>query len=236
MTKLTDVFKEYEDFHDLIEPLVERAARNTVRKWPSYVTVDDVAQEIWLWAYGRQKSIMNLMRREEWEGQVYSTMLKAASTAAKKEDQAVNDYSEDDTYTYSRPVIENLLDSAFNYNDWQSFSTFGDGQPHAKGQVNETGDLMAMLSDVKAALAEIKVQYRDVLYLRHCMQYSFDQISELIGITESGARKRHGAAVNALRDRLGRVPLSDLQGGWSARKDVISNAEARAVSDRQYEG
>ena len=236
MTKLTDIVSEYNDFHDLIEPLVERAARNTVRKWPSYVTVDDVAQEIWLWAYGRQKSIMNVMRQDAWEAKVYSTMLKAASTAAHKEDRAVNDYSEDDTYTYSREVIKTLLDSAFNYNDWQSFSTFGDGQPHAKGQVNETGDLMAMLSDVKAALAEIKEQYRDVLYLRHCMQYSFERIGETVGITKQGAEQRHSAALNALRDRLGRVPLSDLQGGWDERRDVISNAEARAISDRQYEG
>lgn len=236
MTKLTDIVKEYNDFHDLIEPLVERAARNTVRKWPSYVTTDDVAQEIWLWAYGRQKSIMNVMRQEDWQAKVYSTMLKAASEAAKKEDRAVNDYTEDDTYTYSRPVVENLLDSAFNYNDWQSFSTFGDGQPHAKGQVNETGDLMAMLSDVKAALAEIKEQYRDVLFLRHCMQYSFDTIGNLVGITKQGAKQRHSAALNAVRDQLGRVPLSDLQGGWSERKGVISNAEARAVFDRQYEG
>lgn len=236
MARLTDVVREYNDFHDQIEPLVERAARNTVRKWPSYVTVDDVAQEIWLWVYGRQKSIMNVMRQDAWEGKVYSTMLKAASEAAKKEDRAVNDYTEDDTYTYSRPVIENLLDSAFNYNDWQSFSTFGDGQPHAKGQVNETGDLMAMLSDVKAALAEIKEQYRDVLYLRHGMQYSFAKIGELVGIQEAGAQKRHSAALNALRDRLGRVNRADLRAGWDERRDVISNAEARAVSDRQYEG
>lgn len=236
MTKLTDVFKEYEDFHDLIAPLVDRAARNTARKWPSYVTTDDIAQEIWLWAYSRQKSIMNAIRKGGWEGQVYSTMLKASSDAAKKEDRDTSGYSEDDTYTYSKAVIESLLDSAFSYNDWQSFSTFGDGQPHAKGQVNETGDMMAMLSDVKAALAEIKVQYRDVLYLRHCMQYSFDRIGELVDITKSGAKRRHSAAVNALRDQLGRVNIADLRGGWSERREVIGNAEARAISDRQYEG
>lgn len=236
MASLTNLVREQNAFHDLLAPLVERAARATVRKWPSYITTEDVAQEIWGWAYSRQNSIETLMKRAGWEGQVYSTMLKAASAAAHKEDRAVNDYSSDDTYTYSKAVIEALLDSAFDYQDWQSFSTFGDGQPRAKGQVNETGDRLAMLSDVKAALAEIKEQYRDVLFLRHYMQYKYAKIGELVGITEQGARQRCGAALNALRDRLGRVNVADLRAGWGERRDVISNAEARAISDRQYEG
>lgn len=233
---LTSLVREQNTFHDLLAPLVDRAAKATVRKWPSYITTEDVAQEIWIWAYSRQNSIETLMKRAEWEGQVYSTMLKAASAAAHKEDQAVNDYSDDDTYTYSKSTIENLLDSAFDYQDWQSFSSFGDGQPHAKGQVNETGDRMAMLCDVKAALAEIKEQYRDVLFLRHCMQYSFEHIGECVGISESGAKKRHTAAVNALRDRLGRVNIADLRAGWDERREALSNAQARALTDRQYEG
>ncbi len=233
---LTSLVEEQNTFHDLLSPLVDRAAKATVSKWPSYVTTEDVAQEIWVWAYSRQNSIETLMKRAEWEGQVYSTMLKAASAAAHKEDQAVNDYTEDDTYTYSKAVIESLLDSAFDYQDWQSFSSFGDGQPRAKGQVNETGDLLAMLSDVKAALAEIKEQYRDVLFLRHYMQYTFERIGEEVGIQKMGAQKRHSAALNALRDRLGRVNIADLRAGWDDRREAMSNASARAVSDRQYEG
>jgi DNA-directed RNA polymerase specialized sigma24 family protein len=223
-------------FHEALAPLVERAANATAHKWPSYVTTEDVAQEIWIWAYGRQNSVESLMKNEGWEGQVYSTMLKAASAAAKKEDQATNSYTDDDTYVYSSAVVETLLDSAFDYQDWQSFSTFGDGMPRAKGQVNETGDFVAMLSDVKAALAEIKVQYRDVLYLRHCAQLGFEEIATALGIQKSGAKKRHAAAINAVRDALGRVDLSDLQSGWDSRRQSLGNAEANAITDRQYEG
>lgn len=223
-------------FHETLTPLVDRAAGATAHKWPSYVTREDVAQEIWIWAYSRQNSIESLMESDEWEGQVYSTMLKAASAAAKKEDQATNSYTDDDTYVYSSAVVETLLDSAFDYQDWQSFSSFGDGMPRAKGQVNETGDFVAMLSDVKAALAEIKVQYRDVLYLRHCAQLGFEEISVALGIQKSGAKKRHSAAINAVRDALGRIDLSDLQGGWEGRRQSVGNAAANAMTDRQYEG
>lgn len=223
-------------FHIDLTPLVERAAKRTASKWPSYVSWEDVAQEVWIWAYSRQNSIETAMRSDGWERQVYSTMLKAASDAASKEDRATSGYSEDDTYVYSAAVIETLLDGAFDYTDWQSFSTFGDGQPRAKGQVNETGDYLAMMSDVKAGLAELKESYRDVLFLRHSGQLTFDQIGELVGITERGANKRHSAAINALRDQLGRVDLSDLQGGWDNRRASMGNAEANAITDRQYEG
>jgi RNA polymerase sigma factor (sigma-70 family) len=223
-------------FHETLMPLVERAAAHTAHNWPSYVSAEDVAQEIWIWAYSRQNSIEKAMLDGEWEGKVYSTMLKAASAAASKEDRDTNNYSKEDTYTYTRDVIEVLLDSAFTHEDWQSFSTFGDGQPRAKGQVNETGDFMAMLSDVKAALAEIKKEYRDVLFLRHCAQLGFDEIGEKVGITQQGASKRHSSAVNALRDRLGRVSPADLRQNADDRHRAMGNGEARAVTDRQYEG
>lgn len=224
------------NFHEALTPLVDRAARATAHKWPSYVTAEDVAQEIWIWAYSRRNSIESLVEKGDWEGQVYSTMLKAASAAAKKEDQATNSYTDDDTYVYSSAVVETLLDSAFDYQDWQSFSTFGDGMPTAKGQVNETGDYVAMLSDVKAALAEIKVQYRDVLYLRHCAQMGFEEIGTALGITQQGASKRYSAAINAVRDALGRIDVAEMRSGWDNRRQSVGNAEANAITDRQYEG
>jgi DNA-directed RNA polymerase specialized sigma24 family protein len=223
-------------FHEDLAPLVERAASATAAKWPSYVSTEDVAQEIWLWVYSNQNSIENARRAGDWEGKVYSTMTKVASSTASTEDQQTNGYSSDDTYVYSVTVIESLLESAFSYGDWQSFGTFGDGQPSAKGQVNETGDVMAMLSDIKAGLAEIKPEYREVLFFRHALSLSYPAIGERIGKTESAAGKRHKRAVNALRDALGRVPLSDLQSGWSERREGVGNESARVVTERQYEG
>ncbi len=223
-------------FLENLTPLVDRAAIATTHKWPSYVSKDDVSQEIWIWALSRQKSIEKAFLTEDWEAKVYSTMLRAASEAASKEDRETNGYSKDDTYVYSAAVIETLLDSAFTYEDWQSFATFGDGQPRAKGQVNETGDYVAMMSDVKSALAEIKKEYREVLYYRHGEHETFEEAGLTLGITKDGAKKRHTAAINALRGKLGRVELSDLQSGHGERRGAIGNGEARAITDRQYEG
>jgi len=223
-------------FHDELTPLVESAAKATAYKWPSYVSAEDVQQELWLWAYSSQNSIETARKAGDWEGKVYSTMLKVASSAALKEDSETNGYSTEDTYVYSVEVLETLLDSAFTYEDWQSFGTFGDGQPRAKGQVNETGDVLAMLADVKAGLAGLKKEYREVLFYRNGMHLTFPDVGAAVGATDKQSERRHKRAVKALRDVLGRVDLSDLQSGHSSRRETIGNGHARAITDRQYEG
>lgn len=223
-------------FHDELTPLVERAASATAGKWPSYVSSEDVAQELWLWVYENQNSVETARKAGDWEAKVYSTMLKVASSAASKEDGQTNGYSKEDTYVYSVAVIETLLESVFEYEDWQSFGTFGDGQPHAKGQVNETGDMTAMLADVKAAMAEIKKEYREVLYRRHYLPGEDQQHADEMGITRNAFSSRHRRAIKALQGALGRVSLSDLQGGWDNRREALGNEHARVITDRQYEG
>jgi DNA-directed RNA polymerase specialized sigma24 family protein len=223
-------------FHNALTPLVERAASATAAKWPSYVSAEDVAQELWLWVYENENSVEAARKAGDWEAKVYSTMLKVASSAASSEDQQTNGYSKEDTYTYSVAVIETLLESVFQYEDWQSFGTFGDGQPHAKGQVNETGDMTAMLADVKAAMAEIKKEYREVLFYRHCIALPFFDVGEKIGASEGAAERRHKRAIKALQGVLGRVPLSDLQGGYDSRRQALGNEHSRVITDRQYEG
>lgn len=224
------------NFHEVLEPLVERAAVRTANNWPSYVNTEDVQQELWLWAYEKQGSIETAMRLDGWEEKVYSTMLKVASSAASKEDQATSGYSKDDTYVYSSAVVEVLLESVFQYEDWQSFGFHGDGQPRSKGQVNETGDMVAMLSDVKAAIPEITHEYREILFYRHGMRLTFPEIQLILGVADKTLERRHKRAVNALRNQLGRVDLSDLQGGWDDRREALGNERSRVLTDRQYEG
>jgi len=223
-------------YYDDLKPLVDKAAIATVRKWPAYVSAEDVQQELWLWAHERETSVRSAMRVQGWEAKIYSTMVKVASTAASTEDQQTNGYSKEDTYIYSTAVLETLLESCFTYEDWQSFGTFGDGQPHAKGQVNETGDVLAMLSDVKAGIATLKAEYREVLFYRSGLHLTFPLVGEKVGCTDKQAERRFKRAVGALQAALGRVDLSDLQNGYSERRDVIGNERSQIMTDRLYEG
>lgn len=223
-------------FLDEVEPLVLKAAIATVRKWPSYVSLEDVEQELRLWTLTKQNSIETAMRAQGWEAKVYSTMLKVASSAASLEDQQTNGYSKEDTYSYSVPVLETLLESCFTHEDWQSFGTFGDGMPHAKGQVNETGDVLAMLSDVKAGMAELKAEYREILFYKFGLHWTSEQIADRFGITSSTSRSRAKRAVRALQAALGQVDLTELQNGWSERREVFDSDRSQILTERQYNG
>ena len=222
-------------FHETLTPLVERAASATAAKWPVYVSAEDLAQEIWVWAYSNQNSVEAALRADG-QARIYSTMLKVASSAASLEDQQTNGYSKDDTYVYSTGVIETLLESVFDYTDWQSFGFRGDGQPTAKGQVNETGDVVAMLSDVKSAMAEISEKHREALFRYFYFPGTEEEKAEAWGITRGALNMRRNRAVEALRDVLGRVSPADLRSGWDDRREVTGNERARVITDRQYEG
>lgn len=217
--------------------MVERAASATAAKWPSYVSEDDLAGEIWVWLCGAGlNSVTSAMKAEGWEGKVYSTMLKVASSAASVEDQQANGYTKEDTYIYSTGVIETLLESVFTYEDWQSFGFHGDGQPTAKGQVNETGDVYAMLVDIKSALAELSEDQRDVLYWKFHLPGTEQAKADAMGVTRNAFKNRAKRAVEALRDKLGRVSPADLRAGWSERREVIGNEHSQVMTERQYEG
>lgn len=224
------------NFHEALEPLVERAAVRTVNNWPSYVSIEDVQQELWAWCYEKRSSVETAMRLDGWEAKIYSTMLKVASSAASKEDQAANGYTKDDTYIYSTEVIEVILESVFQYEDWQSFGNHSDGQPRAKGQVNETGDMIAMLSDVKAAMAEIKVVHREALFHQYRMTGTEEEKAARLGLTRNAFHGRHRRAVQALRDKLGRVNPSDLRSGWDNRREAMGNERSQIQTERTYEG
>lgn len=224
------------NFHEALAPLVERAAVRTSNNWPSYVSIEDVQQELWAWCYEKRSSVETAMRLDGWEAKIYSTMLRVASGAASKEDQAANGYTKDDTYAYSTEVIEVILESVFQYEDWQSFGAKGDGQPRAKGQVNETGDMIAMLVDVKTAIASIDKRYREVLLYKHGMRLTHDQVGEALGISKDAAHKRQKRAVQALREQLGRVNPADLRQGWDGRRAALGNERSNIITDRQYEG
>lgn len=223
-------------YYDDLKPLIDKAAIATVRKWPAYVSAEDVQQELWLWAHEKETSVRSAMKMDGWEAKVYSTMVKVASTAASTEDQQTNGYSKEDTYIYSAAVLETLLESCFTYEDWQSFGTFGDGQPHAKGQVNETGDVLAMLSDIKAGLATLKAEYREVLFYRFGMHWTEQKIADEWGATRNAIHNRSGRAVKALQAALGHVDITGLRERWDDRREILGNERSQIMTNRLYEG
>jgi len=220
--------------NDELNELIDKIAASVAASYPGYVSAGDLAQEMWA-HYLSKPSMSTLVGCEGWEKALGATLKKVAYSYAAGEEAAVHGYEPEDVYHYSIPVIRVLLEDAFTYEDWQSFAVKGDGQPHAKGQVNETGDRMAMLADVKQAWEALSPEQNSLIFDYYKHAHNFERLGILYNITPGAARSRLDRAVKALQRQLGRKSPADMRQGFSGRR-VGSTAASLSAVDRDWNG
>lgn len=222
------------DLLDDLLPFIDRVARNTSSSYPGYVEFDDVRSELICWFLDNEHTVAKLIRdNESWQPMLYATMAKTAHAFMQQHEADVNGYSTDDVYQYSTNAVRTLLEDAFEYEDWQSFSTFGDGQPKSK-RVGPTSDRVDMLIDVKRAVEQLTKSQAEIIYWRYKYRIDFDIIADSLGVSENAARKRLERAVGAVRKLLGKKSLADMRNGWEAREPRMSTAQALTYQESIY--
>ena len=220
-----------------LNPLVDRVVDSVHASFPSHHSREDTKSALWVWILENKNTVGDLVRyNDKWQVNLYHLMTKAANEHLKKEDQAIYGYSAQDAFNYPRDLVIELLQSAFNYTDWQSFGYRGDGQPRSKGLANQTGDRVAMYADVKAAVEKIPAEQKRILLRAFRDQWSAEGIAEEVGISPEAAKKRISRAVGAVQRRLGGKPYSDLRQGFDGRRVPSGNRDSIAQTEREYEG
>ncbi len=221
---------------EIMTKMVKDVARSVASHYPPYVTADDLTGHLWIWVYEKKTQILRAVEDgPDWEPKIASTMRKVASDYCAKEKAATEGYSLEDLYRYSIPKIKSLLPDIFEYTDWQSFGSKGDGQPGSKPLANQTGDRVAELVDVKAAVKRLPDSTKELLYLVHVYHYSAENLAEHFEISVEAAKKRLTRSYGAVQRELGRGD-PDARPGPSQRRTVRSNAAWRASQASQYEG
>lgn len=214
---------------------IVKVAGNVAGNFPSYVETDDVASTLWIWYLDNEHTVAKLIRENEsWEPMLYGTMVRVASTFALETEAAYHGYSTEDVYHYSVPVVRELLKDAFDYENWQSFSTFGDGQPKSKRQ-SATSDRVDMLIDVKAAVEKLSDDQCNLIIWTYKYQISAQELAGTLEVSETAARKRLERAVKAVQRNLGRKGLADMRKGWDGRTETrMSNTQALSYQESIY--
>jgi len=223
--------------YKLFRKMVKSVASQVSRSFPSYVDTRDTESHMWLWLYEKRESIRKTVadHPNEWEAMISSTLRKVALDFCITEKANAEGVDPRDSYSYSLPKIQELLEIVFEYEDWQSFSYVSDGQPRAKGQANMTGDRIAELSDVKAALERLPDNPYNALLWTYKYQLSNAELGVELGISEEAAKKRVQRARETLQRELGRRDTS-AEPGPADRRTVRSNAAWRAQLANQYDG
>lgn len=221
--------------YSTVMKLVKGVSRSVSSNFPPYITAEDTEGALWVWIYENRLTVKKLVGEDPgMSAKVAPLVRRAAFDYCNKERSQVEGYAPEDTFKYTLPKVSRLLEDVFEYVDWQSFGKSGDGQPMVKGQANETGDRIAELVDVKAALQGLHPNVADLLELKYKHRYTSEMLAVTVGISTDAAKKRVQRAVKAVQRSLGRMDRVD--DARPARRKVRTNAAARAALSNNYEG
>lgn len=219
-----------------LTPMVKRAAGIAGRSFPDHYDQSDTEQALWVWCLENSPTVKRLVS-EGSEGALMQLLLSAANAHLRNEDAAAYRYAPEQEFYYSTDLIGEILEVIYSHEDWQSFAISYDAMPRAKNtDPRAAGNTIASYIDVKSAVERLNVDQQAVLARRYRDKWTMQLIGDELGITRQAATKRLDAAVRAVREELGRRPLSELRNPPETASRPSGIAAARAVTDRSYEG
>lgn len=228
------------------EQHVRIAAAQVARRFRGYTTYADLAQEGALWVLRHPKTVAN--RLEDGKRGDYRLTAQLARYMEKKaraEKAATLRYDPNDEAFYQRAFIETLLPGIWD----DSFlmkppDAVIDSEPHArKSDPAESSNWMVSVLDIRDAWkrAKIATDVRLALAYRYGDGMPIRLIAQLLNVGDSTVQTLLNRGINALIKQLGgSAPYGcgpdcpDECSGPGARH-AISNAQARAITDSEYE-
>ena len=212
------------ELSDELTAAVYRSARYISSAY--HVELSDVKQEITLWVLENTERVEKNVREEKWWSLTRS--LNAAGTKyALREKAARGGYEVEDVFFYTTDQIAAMLpyvcgqmaiaDSALGY----SLESGGGG-----GLSSEGSNLLAMKSDVLAAVKKLSDDDIEYLFVVVDSGLDWEGIAEMRGIQPNSAWKRYDRLLAKIQGSLG----GPKPNGQTGTRRAISNARARAIT------
>lgn len=220
---------------DALTPLVRGAARKALQSFPDHHEREDAEQVCWLWIFEHRRAVEQAMTIEGWEKELWRNMFRQVNAHLRAEDAAHYGYDVNDHYIYTVDELRSLLPDVFHTDHWQISGETGEcdaDKRRATNLVDEGGDQVAKLMDVKNALSRLSDDHYRVLVLRYKYNLGGEAIAEHMGVSQASAMKMPQRALESLRGALGTNPLSSLR---QRPTGGASNAEARARLERDFD-
>lgn len=209
--------------------MIERIARALGRDYE--VDYEDVRSELCLWSLENQGKIDELVDLGH-EGLVDHRLTSIARRFCAKERAQLLGYDASDIAHYNLRAVRELLPDVFDYNNWQSGATFGDGQPRSKPLANQGMDRVSMLIDIKQAVSKLPEEQYNVILWVYKYGWTVTQLAAELEITQDAAQKRIQRAVRKIQALLTEIRPMDVP----QRRAVLTNAASRAVQSGHWEG
>ena len=204
------------DIPSAIHDIIASVSTVVMRRYRAYVERDDLTQEAYAWAYPKaeylteqltepdQEKLKQAEKRLGWQIkrvlERYARKEKAAKSGYMVNDEA---YYEDYTIAQLLPyVIKCILnDTPFE----QGQQMIDDGQPKRPSAPAESGNLIAMMIDIKRGYLKLEPGDQSLLTQRYYHEWTLQQIANHWECAVSTADRRCENALKRLQDELGGV-------------------------------
>lgn len=202
------------ELHPILADLVPAVANSIARRFKGWVERDDLKQELYLWAIGRQGQYLDQLNEENKEKREYSVsrlafqMRRIAEKYARREKARKAGYQTTDEAFYDTATIAQLmphiLASVIEGTVLeQAQELINDGQPRKQSTPAEGGNLLAILIDVKRSYLKLNEDDKVLLRMRYYDNVTLQEIAQYLECATSTADRRCTSALRRLQDQLG---------------------------------
>lgn len=185
-----------------------------MRRFRGWVDREDVIQEIYAWCLIKADQFNELLsepdsqKRVANEKRIAYQMRRVAERYARKEKATKSGYHTSDETFYETTTIAQLLpfviQSVLNGTVLQQVQDMiNDGTPKKPSAPAESGNLVAILIDIKKAYEKMEAEDRKILEMRYHDMFTLSQIAQYLECAVSTADRRCAMAMRKLQEKLG---------------------------------
>lgn len=200
--------------HKSIYEITPSVANVIMRRFRGWVDREDVIQEIYAWCLIKADQFNELLsepdsqKRVANEKRIAYQMRRVAERYARKEKATKSGYHTSDETFYETTTIAQLLpfviQSVLNGTVLQQVQDMiNDGTPKKPSAPAESGNLVAILIDIKKAYEKMEAEDRKILEMRYHDMFTLSQIAQYLECAVSTADRRCAMAMRKLQEKLG---------------------------------
>jgi DNA-directed RNA polymerase specialized sigma24 family protein len=210
---------------ELISQIAKQAATAAARRVRGGVSIEDLAQEAWIWVMSHPEKLEQWGMSEDSEGFLYRSLFHYCLDVAQREKAALYGYKIEDNFYYSVTLLRKIL-------PWW-FEESPEGPPEESVALLPDRDIAL---DLQAAWSALPEAHRSLL--RKAFQGDPDPAETYQALavewecSDDAARMRVTRSLRKLQELLGgERPIEHKE-----RRKVRSNAAARADASSRYGG
>lgn len=229
-----DVFEEH---YDAILPCIDTALHRVMRRFWKWTERVDVEQELVVWCLKHPNKITEYLTDERTH-----SLIKALENAgidyAQREKAAKSGYHNDDNYYWSKGSIEDMLPMLWS--DEARLHPPSDGDDtggRAKRPPNEGGNWIITLADLSLAFDKLDQRSKYVLFHVYGKDRTRVAVARSLEVSDTTVGDIISRAINKMHRGMGgdRPHPHNQDCECTGARKVMSNAQANAINDHNYE-